>query len=85
MAWDELPTEHYLLDCFPHYTCIMRDMGDGDDGGGGDDDDDGGGGNGGDDDDDDLNNSTNKSLFFMTHKVSVVQCTLYMCYKRTHR
>ena len=44
MASDELPTEHYLLDCFPHYTCIMRDMGDGDDDGGDD------GGNGGDDD-----------------------------------
>ena len=27
MAFDELPTEHYLLDCFPHYTCIIiRDM-----------------------------------------------------------
>ena len=55
MASDELPTEHYLLDCFPHYTCIMRDMEDGDDGGGGGGgDDDGGddGVNGGDDDGD---------------------------------
>ena len=23
---DELPSEHYLLDSFPHYTCIMRDI-----------------------------------------------------------
>ena len=26
VAIDQLPTQHYLRDCFPHYTCIMRDL-----------------------------------------------------------